>query len=786
MLKAILENPYRVLGIYANAEDNDVMAATDKLLISPGAQCKTDYNIIGLPKPRRDAAAVSSARQKLMDVNDAAVYKLFWFMKSPDKAGENKLHSGDVSGASNDWFYSDTEESKHNIMVGYLVEGNFSCAAYEVYEKLINQDYRIEHLKTKLSYNDLVERFKALLFDDSNSASVPIGVGLSWKRYVQDNILTGISSTILGNFLSRAKKQIDFGVVKSYLAALSTMYQAFTYFRAVIEFADHSDNRYLSMMKEVTNYVQSWIETYLSGSSDIFKYRNVQSYATAFSLFSHDVIQATYLKLLGWNLQKAGELLLLPDSCNKYNSLAKEIYSFYKSGRLSSDSYRTLIERLAPGFVELKKTQNQGDGCYQQLSNYLAKVGLLIIRKELSMPLTEQIVADGGSVICYIDRIIENKYLYDPIKAERNACMNQLWALGLGPVDNPRFPNSMRLMRWDESIFLDEDTTYQSYCTSLKGCQNYIKRFPNGRYVSEVKELIAKNDFKIPVTKTHNSTASLNTASHFDRPVAPKPNLSAVNSPANASNKKETRPSTNKKKPITISSALIFIGITLAIEALCWLIFGKFVPFIVGLLTVAVYWLHLLRKKLPIEQRAKSILAVYIALQSIASIVALIIFSSEPVSDKSMMSFIHCSLLLGISLLVMCISMVISNYIDDNPGESRKPDGKSPLFLGTGNGIGARMVGDFYRKPIDGHLVNVNYVFISILVPIIPVGCYDASMTSYSSKSHKKSTTTYAISGSQPWRFIEILQIYCWWYSFFGIAIGIIGVIASLCGENFL
>lgn len=149
-------------------------------------------------------------------------------------------------------------------------------------------------------------------------------------------------------------------------------------------------------------------------------------------------------------------------------------------------------------------------------------------------------------------------------------------------------------------------------------------------------------------------------------------------------------------------------------------------------------------------------------------------------------SLIHSIITLCCSGLVMAISIVLKKYIKTHPGKSKPANGKSPLFLGTGNGIGIVLWGDFDRQPINSQSVTAQYAFICLFIPIIPIGCYNAETTSFSSKMGKGSTTTYNVSGTQPWRFIEVIQIYCWWYSFVGLGLAIIGIIASLFGENFL
>lgn len=633
MLKAIIENPYRILGVYSNAKDNEIMAAADKLLSSPDAKCDTDFSIPGLLKPRRDYAAITAAKQKALDLGESACYKMFWFMKSPDNAGYKELLNGDVCDASNAWFYSSTDESKHNILVGYLVENNFEQIAYEAYDLLFKQDYRQNLLGTRAPYIDLMSKFKAHLFDDSNAASVPIGVGLSWKKYVQDKVLTGFSNTLYTSYLKRAKSQIDPEIPSSYLSALSTMMTAWTHLRALREFADITDKRYSILTQELVDNVQYWIEEYLPKSQDLFKHRTVQTYATAFSIYAPKRIQAAYLSLLGWNLQKAGELRITPDICDLADDTARRIYNFYQSGNVSSASFRSLIEQIAPSFIRLRESTTVEDACYQRLANFMAEVGLKIIDTESTQELTEQIIADGGSVICYIDNVIDSKLLNDNNRAERNRCMNRLWDLGLGPVKDPRFPNARRKMRWDSALFKDEDATFKTCSYSLQACQNYLRRFPKGKYVAEVQALIAKNDFKYPSKSAGSSQSQTKTSSQHGAyqtyTNSAKPGTSAQRSASSSVPPGKTYVSTPGGKTISVKTLVEqdrvfkFVLIALILELVIGVLIGVKAMLISGLILAMGYWLYIPMSDKSFDRSARKVMYPYLLGQLALSIVGL-------------------------------------------------------------------------------------------------------------------------------------------------------------------
>lgn len=579
MLQAIIDNPYRILGVYANAGDNEVLEAASRLLSNPNTVCETDFNIVGLPKPRRDPAAINSAKQKVLDSNDSVLYKLFWFMKSSDNAGYVELMAGRIGNASNVWLHSSTFESKHNILVGYIIEGDFALAAFSAYELIFKQDYRTKILKTNGTYTTVINRFKDTLFDEVNAVYMPLGTNKTWKQYVRDYILKKLSDSINLYYIQKAKKQIDVDNPISYLAALSTMSSSWSHIYTLREFADTANLNYIRLSNDITSYIFIWIEMYLSKSQDDFKYRNVFSVANSFAHFSSDKIQESYLSLLGLCMQHASDLLMLPEICHLCTSSASKIFHYYLTRKCSSSDYIDIIKQTAPAFVGVKQALGKGDRCYQSLANFMAQVGLFIIGQELFKEIDEQKVGNCGTVIYYIDTVIDSQYLNEINKSNRDRHMNTLWNLGLSTSATTRFPHALGKMDIDPALYEDEDTTFHVYCSSLRGCQNYLKRFPSGKYVGAVKLIIAENRFKgnnhnTTIPKTNNDGGRVNPASY--------------------------KPSNNTSTNVHQDNGYTIIGVprlykyiiaALLLEIICGIFLGNYPMLIFGLVLVFGYWL---------------------------------------------------------------------------------------------------------------------------------------------------------------------------------------------------
>ena len=479
MLKAITNNPYRILGVYADATESDIVAAADRLLSAPNSICEADFNIEGLSKPSRDPATISVARRMILDNDSALFYKLFWFIRPLDEACINYLKTGKLTDARRKLAFNTRIDSKHNLMVCCLIEGMYDHVARIAYELIFKQDYRQTVLLTKMPFIGVINGFKDKLFDASNNSSVPVGLTMSWKQYLQDSILNSIYNTINTRYLQPAKHIIKKDIPSTYREALSTLIQSYRnrYLQALQYFADNADSRYKRFMKEITNSAQEWIEGYLLYSQDVLKHRAVTSEAITFSMFSPVKMQNSYLRLIGISLQDTAAFLMSDDICERIISTANKLYHFYSEGNVSLKSFRSLLEQSAYSLNEVQSALGPSNSCYVGLANLTAEIGLEIVGRELEGILTYQIVADSSSILRHIDRIIDKKHLYDRNREKRDFCMKRLGTFGLSStIVNPQ-----------QGIGSERRQTDRTTTRSTGSSRNYSSLHPTKKDSSLVK-----------------------------------------------------------------------------------------------------------------------------------------------------------------------------------------------------------------------------------------------------------------------------------------------------------
>ena len=141
--KIVLQNPYRILGVYANATKKDIVAnkgkATAFLKVNKPVEYPIDLKGI-LPTPNRTLDLMNEAEAHLAIAKEQIKYAQFWFLKlTPlDDVAFNHLVAGNIASAKEIWSKQESLSSLQNKMVCYLIEGKPWLAiksAEKLYEK---------------------------------------------------------------------------------------------------------------------------------------------------------------------------------------------------------------------------------------------------------------------------------------------------------------------------------------------------------------------------------------------------------------------------------------------------------------------------------------------------------------------------------------------------------------------------------------------------------------------------------------------------------------------------
>ena len=211
--KIVLQNPYRILGVYANATKKDIVAnkgkATAFLKVNKPVEYPLDLKGI-LPPLTRTLDMMNGAEAHLAIAKEQINYAQFWFLQkmSPlDDIAFNHLLAGNMAGAIEIWTKQESLSSLQNRLVCYLIEGKHELAvkvAERLYEKFGN-DYisKVDaNCTLQMTATDLLHQFVDSLGEEIDMQTMlDFTLGDDTKAY--------ISSQTIGPLINKISSEVD-------------------------------------------------------------------------------------------------------------------------------------------------------------------------------------------------------------------------------------------------------------------------------------------------------------------------------------------------------------------------------------------------------------------------------------------------------------------------------------------------------------------------------------------------------------------------------------------------
>lgn len=138
--KIVLQNPYRILGVYANSAKKDIVANKGKAtaFVRVGKPVEFPLDLKGiLPVLNRTLDLMNEAEAHLAIAKEQIKYAQFWFLKmNPiDDVAFNHLVAGNLTQAKEIWSKQESLSSLQNKLVCYLIEDK-PWLALKIAEKL--------------------------------------------------------------------------------------------------------------------------------------------------------------------------------------------------------------------------------------------------------------------------------------------------------------------------------------------------------------------------------------------------------------------------------------------------------------------------------------------------------------------------------------------------------------------------------------------------------------------------------------------------------------------------
>lgn len=177
MLKIIVNNPYRFLGVYSNSPLKDRVANTGRLkaYLKVGKDVVFPLDLTNLmPAVSRTMEGMNVASNSLNIPNDQLKYALFWFVNgtSIDKMALEHLQNGNTTKAIELFGKKEVYSSLINRGVMAFIQGNEGEAIQYVTQVIHNTQYRDAFVNAvcgttfKISEDDLAQLFIDTLIDE--------------------------------------------------------------------------------------------------------------------------------------------------------------------------------------------------------------------------------------------------------------------------------------------------------------------------------------------------------------------------------------------------------------------------------------------------------------------------------------------------------------------------------------------------------------------------------------------------------------------------------------------
>ena len=192
--KIITENPFRILGVYANSPKKDIISNQSKAtkFLKVGREVDFPLDLKGiLPPLTRTVDMFTKASGNLAVAKEQFKYAQFWFLKSTplDDVAFNHLVTGDMSKAVEIWEKKDSPSSLHNRMLCHFILGDYELAinaAEYLYAKFADDFLTIADTTgtLRLDSDNMVHQFIDILSQDVDSVKIMnYACSQEWKEY---------------------------------------------------------------------------------------------------------------------------------------------------------------------------------------------------------------------------------------------------------------------------------------------------------------------------------------------------------------------------------------------------------------------------------------------------------------------------------------------------------------------------------------------------------------------------------------------------------------------------
>lgn len=546
MLKAILNNPYRILGVYSNSPKKEQIANKGKmqafLRVKKSMPFPLDLKGI-LPEVNRTQEAVDNAESELALSIGQIKHAQFWFVnKTPiDGIAFNHLLGGNIDSAIEMWKKSANMSSLQNLFVCYLIKEDYKTAivdcAIPLYNNYADSFVSMIDEKVSMTISELAEAIiETLSNEDVNTTYIANYItDVVWKNHIESKRINLLLSQI-GSHVSDAKSAKGKGETARLNAGNKLKIASKPLLSTIKSIMSETDTRYQMIADKVAQEVLQCSIDYYNDTSDLdapAKALPLCEYAKTIAVGSaakqrckenYDVIKKAFDNmppievakeakeiddLFGWYRKQkktsANGLELLKKAQKPLISVKEKLgknhkYYLETSSILGSAALSNVIDEVNDAQKEDKPNPLSGLFGSSRYNLYGDILGEQERRRQKAYTL-KSALASAWKTIVYIDLLDKTEEFKKRYQTNRNtlhSIINGLKGFDY-PDDNYIIKGCSHGITADTKFFWC-DSEHFAACSSKSSYQTYLQKFPSGNHVSEANkhiEEITARDKKI-------------------------------------------------------------------------------------------------------------------------------------------------------------------------------------------------------------------------------------------------------------------------------------------------
>lgn len=207
-MKQVKQNPYRLLGIYANATTKERLANQSRLqaFLKIGKSVSFPLDLTSyLGEVERSEAVITTASANLTLPQDQIRYAQFWFVKDTpiDTIAFNHLESGDLVKAVEIWEQRETPSSLQNLIICNLIREEYA-EALSYAERLYGDCEAVSHFVALIVGDEAgiesdhigFDLLDALCEELGGSRLLPLVSSPAWQEHLKDHTVAPLISAI--------------------------------------------------------------------------------------------------------------------------------------------------------------------------------------------------------------------------------------------------------------------------------------------------------------------------------------------------------------------------------------------------------------------------------------------------------------------------------------------------------------------------------------------------------------------------------------------------------------